>query len=297
MKRKLVFELVILLLLITGCVTLNSKNVEDGKFFTAYYGRYNMSKPMGEQCVLINLSLGDEFVISNVDGKNLMIYNFFGGLRTNSFAILQPGKHSVNWIYDDRRAMYGSSYNTGKGTETYEFEPGQYYFFSGERKETIADGKRVSYADIRIGNLKNFDRIQINGKSSLNSEFMSSSTIINGIDSSIKRGMKTAIAQGKIKNIVYDKNIPKEQQSMIYIPGKYIEIVNFSGKRVRWFSNSIFKDITVFIPSGEQTIKLHFHGRPQKRNIELKIDFKPGHRYVFHPNANLNNYSFINMTE
>jgi len=253
-----------LIIAFTGCATLNPKNVEAGKFFDAYYGMYDMLKPLEEQCMLINLSsaTGESFLIRGIYSPNL---------ASNDITVLQPGTRTIRWEFYDPSAATGGTYHTGGNTITYDFEPGQYYYFYGER--------RGSNAYVNINNLNNAENARVSAP--FRSKIISSESIIVGINKAIRRGMKYD-RTSTIISMAFDKNIPVEQQAMLYVPGLFCKINEFSGRKVKWDNSSIFKLLEVTIPSGQHTVKFESRatsGTPFN-NGELTVNFEAGHRYM-----------------
>jgi len=81
--------------------------------------------------------------------------------------------------------------------------------------------------------------------------------------------------------VIFDENIPESQQAVLVIPGGYWEVIEFSGIKVRWWSPTVFNNITVYIPSGVQTIKFHYYPGTGRNfnNITFTYNFLPGSSY------------------
>jgi len=271
---------VILLLVFSfsGCASTNS-SIEKGKSFMPFYGRYHRLKPIEEQSILINLAARD-FTIGLIDGIQVKCGEPYFGY--NNIIIVQPGTRRITWRYPRLRVAV-----EGTNTVLFDFEPGQYYIFTGE-----GDGYNAT-TDIK--KLNEVDQILYH---KVYATFTKSSTIQSdaikkGIDNAIKRGMfEEFVGSIKTRYVVFDKNIPKEQQATLYLRySSPINIIQFSGKRVNW--KNLSEPTTITIPSGEHTMILN------KSNKSITNNFQPGHRYYLdwiYINENRSEYKLFDMT-
>ena len=173
--KKTLFSLVLVLsvLLIFSCVSLNPSSIERGRLFYFVHGvdpRFvrTIEKLSEEHGLLINLA-SDDFVISR--GNEVC--------PSNSFLILPPGTHTINWRYEDSRARYvhGRSYLQGSGSLTLDLEAGQYYYF-----EATVLMNTVSF---NIYNLQETEMVTV--RSGNNAERIPSASVIEGMHASIRR--------------------------------------------------------------------------------------------------------------
>jgi len=157
--------MLVLVMLLTGCATLNQENVENGRIFRVYQGQYDGSKPIEEHSFLLNTER--DFIIN-------------GNIRLNSVVILQPGQRNIRWEYEDSfNKAIGMPYQSGSGNINFYFEPGEYYYFSA-----IIIGSQIS---LSIENIRDARGIYLL-KDRYNSEYIPSSSIITGISYSIEKG-------------------------------------------------------------------------------------------------------------
>ncbi|MCL1812488.1 MAG: hypothetical protein FWG29_03075 [Treponema sp.] len=183
--KKNVFLLVTVLItvLLAGCATFNQEGVAQGKYFSGYKGEYDPSKPIEEQCVLINLADKDLF-ITHIDGEKAR--DNFGmanapatSIVNNAFIILQPGSHSLSLYYGESTA---GGYSEGKTGGRFDFEPGQYYFITG--------GPRGNQLSVSFGNLADYMTVPVYGSSVFTREQVPVASVIDGINAVIKKGLK-----------------------------------------------------------------------------------------------------------
>ncbi|MCL1912110.1 MAG: hypothetical protein FWG13_07885 [Leptospirales bacterium] len=185
--KKAVFLLVtaIMAVFLTNCtsVSVSPENVAEGKLFTGYKGDYDSSKPIEEQCILINLTsrrvsrYGVNYTrITKIDGKKWS--NFW----TSHFIILQSGTHKIDFFCFDEYRRDRKSY-TANPSITYNFEAGNIYFVEGSMV-----GMNVS---ISIANLSDYESVRVH-KSYLGAEemVMPVPLVIQGIKNAIKSGLK-----------------------------------------------------------------------------------------------------------
>ena len=115
----------------SGCATVNSNDVAQGKHFQEpFYGFADNSLPIEEQCILINLAENTIF-ISAIDGKTVRIpwgRNYLT-LQTNFFAILPPGEHEFTVGYQ-YATMSGAIYEGSLKLKTI-LIPGEVYILTG----------------------------------------------------------------------------------------------------------------------------------------------------------------------
>ena len=83
--------------------------------------------------------------------------------------------------------------------------------------------------------------------------------------------------------VVFDESVPADQQATLYVEGGSWDVIEFSGKPVKWYTVSVFGSTTVSIPSGEHTVKFNFYWDLNNRfyDKELTADFVAGHTYKF----------------
>jgi len=177
--KRYYFVIIILVFIFYGCKTLNHENVAKGDFFKFYNGQYNPSMPIEEQCILINLTTRNEFLITLINGKQIMDNKI--ALLSNEITIIQPGKHTITWSYNDPSILTGGSYYTGSGRLIIDFEPGQYYYFIAKRIG--------SEANVYVENIVQSNYILMQG-GIFQFESISNRSIIAGINASIKRDLK-----------------------------------------------------------------------------------------------------------
>ena len=83
--------------------------------------------------------------------------------------------------------------------------------------------------------------------------------------------------------VVFDESIPADQQATFFVEGGSWDVIEFSGKPVKWYTASAFGSTTVAIPSGQHTVKFNFYWDLNNRfyDKELTADFVAGHKYRF----------------
>jgi hypothetical protein len=82
--------------------------------------------------------------------------------------------------------------------------------------------------------------------------------------------------------IIFDGSIPADQMATFNIPGGTFDVIEFSGKPVRWFKASILSYTEIKVPSGNHAIKFNYYydAANHINNQELTADFKAGHVYT-----------------
>ena len=215
-EKKIITICVVLLVThaFTGCVTLTPETVPN---FNLFNGQYNRLKPLEEQCILICLSPESGFKISEIDG--MMITPDGRWLKDNEIIIVQPGQRNIKWEYSAvemtmqqqwQIQVHGwGSYTTvtGSNTFTFNFEPGEYYYFSGERnnKSVSLSIRKISEANQIIAYIPapmsiSWPKVQL----------INSDAILKGIDIQIKKFEK------RKPDYVFNKKIPFDQQAILY---------------------------------------------------------------------------------
>jgi len=290
MKNSVLFEflLVLLVFVLFGCATsdnaTNAKNITSRFDFVAFYGRYDSQKPLEEQSFLINLTPksggGEGFTIKTVDDGEVQIYMNSWGLGTNQLTIVQPGMRTIGWDYAQTSASYGSSNLTistsfsENNKMNFEFEPGQYYYFMGER-----NGRTVT---AHIYNINNADHLSIQSNrdnlKSANMVSIAPEELKNEINAAIARGMKI-ISKSEKQPVykVFDEKTPENLRAVLVVPGKFLTVNEFSGTKVKWSGKGMYTSSYVSIPSGSHTLK--FKGSLVD-NKSLTADFQPGQMYL-----------------
>jgi hypothetical protein len=83
--------------------------------------------------------------------------------------------------------------------------------------------------------------------------------------------------------VVFDENIPEDQQAVLFVEGGSWDVIEFSGVPVKWFTVSALGSTTVTIPSGQHTVKFNFYWDLSNKfyDKELTADFVAGHKYKF----------------
>jgi hypothetical protein len=91
-----------------------------------------------------------------------------------------------------------------------------------------------------------------------------------------------AVGSCASKPIVFDENIPADQMATLNIPGGTFDVIEFSGRTVRWFKPSIMSYTGVKVPSGEHAVKFNYYydAANHFNNKELTAFFKSGRVYT-----------------
>jgi hypothetical protein len=81
--------------------------------------------------------------------------------------------------------------------------------------------------------------------------------------------------------VMFEDNIPKDQQATFQVIGGYWDVYEFSGKPVKWYKATIFGSTNVIVPAGQHTVKFNCYYDAFNRyyDKELTAVFKAGHTY------------------
>jgi len=264
--------------LLSGCATL-TQDITDGKLFSvygAYKHLYDPTIPIEEHCYLVNLSFGG--FIRDINGLGERVLHkdkeppMSMDIERWDIAILLPGKYTFDAFWKiDRSSSNYTHVETAKATINFTFEPGQYYFF-----DTTPSGNSVQFI---IANLTSVNEIQmIRG---MKPEMIPTKMIIAGMNTAIEKFIQNANYE-RCTYVTFDENIPVEQQALLLIPGKRLDVKRFSGKRVKWHEKSFYKTVVAAIPSGQHTLVFDYKhsGWKKDRNSKITMDFQADHKYL-----------------
>ncbi|MCL2044419.1 MAG: hypothetical protein FWG89_09795 [Treponema sp.] len=192
------FIIVLLVLLLTSC--MSQKRIESGRAFDFNIGRGGTGFNIGvaqerlsetkdrissDHSFLIHFA-GLDFIIGTlpipISLAEELTLTLDGKLLENmEFTVLEAGSHTIYWRYQDNNAKNaGRTYFQEGGSLTFDFEPGNYYYFSGT--ETL-NNFSVSIINLTDGNNVNL----IAGYRSIT---VPATSVIDGINASVRRSLR-----------------------------------------------------------------------------------------------------------
>jgi len=270
-------------LVFASCVTVNQKNVANGKFFSrTNLSFYDSSLPVEEYCYFVGIS--QNTYISSIDGRspdreNLALIRS-DALVHRDILIIPPGEHILSLRYLHRSTRSSGNFEitttSTAGTEqTVDLSPGHYYFLTSK-----IEGNRVIF---QYDDLRNHSSVWVDSEGFASGRMMPVETIIEGVNAKIQAELKkrtehpltkekTTPASGTEKtNITVGVNqslivIKREKiyQGSLLKPSIFID-----NKQMGTISNG--QETSFAIPNGRHTIRIQ-NQKMRIQNLEIAFD-------------------------